>query len=200
MYPNRSGTRCESGKDEVEPSSSLASLVIPLYLSMSQTQAKFSCRDCKAEVLVGATQCPKCGCKAPFACAECGKAISSVTLGVKRSHKYPYGSYSASGLPLCADHRFTRCHQCSELFPLHVTKRKSIGERADTNLRRGMSPRMEKIYGSFCPDCYMRSPGEASASRSDRRQRSPNYRMFIVLLVLALLAVGGIAVVLILAR
>ena len=167
---------------------------------MSQTQATFSCRECGAAVAVGATQCPACGCKAPFACAECGKAISSVTLGVKRSHKYPYGAFAPTGLPLCADHRLTRCHQCSELFPLHLTKRKVIGERADTNLRRGMSPRMEKVYGSFCPACYSAAVRGSSSSRSAGRRGSPNYKMFVGLLILAMIALVGIGVLLALAR
>lgn len=167
---------------------------------MSQTQATFTCRECGASVAAGASQCPGCGCKAPFACAECGKAISSVTLGVKRSHKYPYGAYAATGLPLCADHRLTRCHQCSELFPLCVTKRKSIGERADTNLRRGMRPRMEKVYGSFCPACYVAAVQTSSSSRSRDRQGTPNYGLLIGLLVVALIAVCAVAVLLVLTR
>lgn len=169
-----------------------------LNQSMSQTQVTFSCRECGAEVTVGAAQCPACGCKAPFACTECGKAISSVTLGAKRSHKYPHGAFSPTGQPLCADHRITRCHRCSELFPLHVTKRKSIGERADTNLRQGMKPRMEKVYGSFCPGCYSSGSGTASSSGSGEQSEAPNYALFFGLLLLALIVIGGIAVLLVL--
>lgn len=167
---------------------------------MNQTQASFPCRECGTAVATAAAQCPACGCKAPFACAECGKAISSVTLGVSRSHKYPYGAFSPAGEPLCADHRLTRCHQCSELFPLHVTKRKSIGERADTNLRHGMKPRMEKIYGSFCPDCYARAIHASSSSASGEPPGAPNYALLAGLLILALLAIGGLAVLLLLTR
>jgi hypothetical protein len=145
-----------------------------------------------------AAACPSCGCKAPFACAECGKAVSAVTLGVKRSHKYPYGPYTREGQPLCADHRITRCHSCGELFPLHVTRRKSIGQRADTNLRQGMSPRMEKVYGSFCPTCYAEAVRSGGSSHS--RSSAPNYKLFVLLLVLFAVVVGGVGVLLILTR
>lgn len=167
--------------------------------STSEPRPTFPCRECKAPVSATAASCASCGCKAPFACTECGKAISAVTLGVKRSHKYPHGAYTPEGQPLCADHRITRCHRCSDLFPLHVTKRKSIGERADTNLRRGMKPRMEKIYGSFCPACY----GEAvySACSTHRtRDATPNYTLFLVLLLLFVLALVGVGVLMVVAR
>jgi hypothetical protein len=100
-------------------------------------------------------------------------------------------------LPLCADHRLTRCHRCEELFPLNVTKRKSIGERADTNLRHGMSPRMEKVYGSFCPDCYetVRASSRAKSSGS-----APNYALFAVLLVVFLVALAGVGALIIATR
>jgi hypothetical protein len=85
------------------------------------------------------------------------------------------------------------------LFPLYVTQRKSIGERADTNLRQGMSPRMEKVYGSFCPDCYA-TVSVSSNSRSGNRHQAPNYRMFIALLAVFVLLIGGIAVLLLVLR
>ena len=75
---------------------------------MSQSSNAFPCRECGAQLPATAPQCVDCGCKAPFACQECGKAISAVTLGTKRSHKYPYGAFSREGMPLCADHRITR--------------------------------------------------------------------------------------------
>lgn len=167
---------------------------------MNPSQATFSCRECGAAITTSASQCNSCGCKAPFACAECGKALSAVSLAVKRSHKYPYGAYSAQGEPLCADHRITRCHQCSGLFPLHLTTRKSIGERADTNLRHGMKPRMEKIYGSFCPDCYAKAVRSSSRSNSEEAQAAPNYGLLVGLLLFALLAVAGLAVLLLVIR
>ncbi|MCC2669291.1 MAG: hypothetical protein K0Q72_1762 [Armatimonadetes bacterium] len=167
-------------------------------LSMSQSQTTFSCRECGAQVPATAAQCAGCGCKAPFACQECAKAISAVTLGAKRSHKYPYGAYSREGMPLCADHRITRCHKCSELFPLEMTKRKSIGERADTVLRHGMRPRMEKVYGSFCPDCYSQSRKSTVAAAEN--DAAPNYRLFAALLVVSLLVLGGVAVLLVASR
>ena len=169
-----------------------------LTSSMSQSQTAFRCRECNAEVPATAPQCPECGCKAPFACAECGKAVSAVTLAAKRSHKYPYGAYSREGLPLCPDHRITRCHQCSELFPLEETKRKSIGSREDTVLRPGMRPRVEKVYGSFCPDCYASSGSKSS--RAAAKEGSPNYGLFAVLLVVSILVIGGVAVLLVMSR
>jgi hypothetical protein len=165
---------------------------------MSQPQTAFRCRECSAEVPATAAQCASCGCKAPFACQECGKAISSVTLATKRSHKYPYGAYSREGMPLCPDHRITRCHQCSELFPLEMTKRKSIGERADTVLRHGMRPRMEKVYASFCPDCYAAPRKKPSAS--PRNDNPPNYGLFAALIVISILVIGGVAVLLLVSR
>jgi hypothetical protein len=84
------------------------------------------------------------------------------------------------------------------LFPLHETKRKSIGERADTNLRNGMKPRMEKIYGSFCPACYARASRSSSSSASAEPAGPPNYALLAGLLLLALLAIGGLAVLLLL--
>jgi hypothetical protein len=86
------------------------------------------------------------------------------------------------------------------LFPLHVTKRKSIGERADTNLRHGMKPRMEKVYGSFCPDCYARAIRGSSSRASGETSSAPNYALLAGLLVLAMLIIGGLAVLLLLTR
>jgi hypothetical protein len=124
--------------------------------------------------------------------------ISAVTLATKRSHKYPYGAFSREGMPLCPDHRITRCHQCSELFPLEMTKRKSIGERADTVLRHGMRPRMEKVYGSFCPDCY--SSSRKATTAAARNDNPPNYALFTVLILVSFLVLGGIAVLLLISR
>lgn len=156
---------------------------------MPEPRSAFACRECGAPIALTASSCASCNCKAPFACVECSKAVSAATLGVKRSHKYPHGAFSPAGQPLCAEHRLTRCHRCEELFPLHVTRRESIGERADTNLRHGMSPRMEKVYGSFCPECY-----QVMRSSSSRRSRTaePNYRLFAFLLVIVLVAMAGI--------
>lgn len=157
--------------------------------SMPEPRSAFACRECGAPVALTASSCPACNCKAPFACVECSKAVSAVTLGVTRSRKYPYGAFSAEGQPLCAEHRITRCHRCEELFPLHATRRESIGERADTNLRRGMSPRMEKVYGSFCPDCYQAV--QPSSSRG-HRAAEPNYKLFTILLLIFLTVMAGI--------
>jgi hypothetical protein len=59
---------------------------------------------------------------------------------------------------------------------------------------------MEKVYGSFCPGCYAAVVQTSSSSRSRNPQGAPNYGLFIGLLVFALLAVGGIAVLLLLTR
>jgi len=112
-----------------------------------------------------------------------------VTLGVKRSRKYPHGAFSPEGKPLCAEHRLTRCHRCDGIFPLNATKRKSIGERADTNLRHGMSPRMEKVYGSFCPECYQVVRSESSGSRGSSK---PNYQLFLVLFLVFIVGIIGV--------
>lgn len=61
-------------------------------------------------------------------------------------------------------------------------QRRQVGVHADTNLRHGMAPRMEKVYGSFCPDCY-RKPKE----QRDEAPTAPNYA-----LLWGLLAVGGV--------
>jgi hypothetical protein len=50
---------------------------------------------------------------------------------------------------------------------------------------------MEKVYGSFCPDCY-----QAVRSSSSRRHRAaePNYKLFAALLVIFLMALAGVGV------
>ncbi|MGV3723727.1 MAG: hypothetical protein ACO1SX_22745 [Actinomycetota bacterium] len=48
---------------------------------------------------------------------------------------------------------------------------------------------MEKVYGSFCPSCYQAVRSSASHSRS---ATEPNYKLFVLLLVIFLAVMTGI--------
>ncbi len=140
----------------------------------------FPCQHCGTVVQDSAEACPTCRSRTPFACVVCAQPLGSVGLSTPRSQKHPQGSYTADGQPLCPDHRLTRCYQCNELFPLESMTRLVVGKREDTVLRRGMRPRIEDVFGHFCPACLRVGyrPGESGAvpdsrhgHRSRRRRR-----------------------------
>ncbi len=113
----------------------------------------FPCRECSASVDVGAERCPGCETRTPFGCAVCSRPLGAVSLSSRRSHKNPLGPFSEAGEPLCPDHRLTRCYQCEQFHPLGEMTRQVVGKREDTNLRKGMRPRIEEVFGHFCAEC-----------------------------------------------
>jgi hypothetical protein len=121
------------------------------------------CRECGQTVPRDADKCPGCKCRRPFVCVECGRELGTLTVYIARSKKYPHGGFSREGQPLCHEHRLTRCHACEELFPAKVMKRRTIGQRADTHMRKGKPPRIEPVDAPFCPECLTREYEEREA-------------------------------------
>ena len=132
------------------------------------------CRKCGQAVNNTADSCPECGARPPFACSVCSRALSAYALNVKRSTKYPYGSFSPDGLPVCYEHRQVRCYLCSNLFEQRRMRRRRVGKRADTVLRKDMAPRIEDVFGSFCPECdrKWRRSGGVKGMRLAKRTRT----------------------------
>lgn len=104
--------------------------------------AELACRECGNPVRHNRERCPSCGCRSPYSCASCAKVLSSYTLRVRRSGKYPLGSYTREGLPLCREHRLTRCYGCKGLFAKAEMK---------TVRRRG-------THAAYCQDCEVPAP------------------------------------------
>jgi hypothetical protein len=111
-------------------------------------------------------ECPGCKCRTPFACAECGKELGSLTVNVPRTKKHPHGGFSLEGQPLCHLHRLTRCHVCEELFPAKAMTRRTIGTHADRHMRKGKPPRIEPVDAPFCPECNVKQVELNSPPRS----------------------------------
>lgn len=149
------------------------------------------CRECGISVQEKTERCPGCGCQTPFACSACGKGLSHFTLGVRRSSRHPHGSFSPAGVPLCHEHRLTRCHKCAQLYPMVEMRERVIGKREDTNLRQGMKPRVENAMAMFCTTC------NPSGSAAAKRQVPPTRRssMALVALIVLLLACACVPVV-----
>jgi hypothetical protein len=128
---------------------------------ISQDEAILTCRNCGTPVPGHLSQCAQCGSRTPYACEECAKPLSALSLGLSPTPRHPYGAYSESGGPLCHEHRLTACHECGELFRFHQTTRREIGTHLDTETREGKTPRVEPVYGYFCAECEQARPEDA---------------------------------------
>lgn len=143
-------------------------------------ESKFlhQCRECRSPVDSRADACPACGCRPPIACSVCAKPVSAASLHLRISEKHPHGSYTPAGEPVCHEHRLVRCYGCAKLFPQQVMRRRVVGTQEDRVLRDGMRPRVEEVFGAFCPQC---EPGRRGVPASRHGAAAGNIRAIALL-------------------
>lgn len=156
-----------------------------MLLLLAQDQIALPCRSCGSPAPHHRSQCPDCGSRTPYACAECEKPLSALSLGLTPTPKHPYGAYSESGEPLCHEHRLTACHECGELFRLAQMTRREVGKHMDTETREGMPPRLEPVHGYFCRECAVAT--EPAPLRETSTERYSGIAFRAALLVLGVL-------------